>query len=98
MNEVWKKPPISLDAYQNMVGHEVGVSSWHKIDQEHQLWQEGSHPKAILDDVMMVQKLEYTHNNPVKRGLVASPEHWRYSSAHEWLLGAEPLLRCDQSQ
>src|ERR1700674_3205718 len=33
MNEVWKKPPISLDAYQMMVGHEVGVSSWHLVDQ-----------------------------------------------------------------
>ena len=31
----------------------------------------------------------------VKRGLVASPEHWRYSSAREWLPGAIPVLRCD---
>ena len=34
MNEVWKKPPVSLEAYQDMVGHEVGVSSWHLVDQE----------------------------------------------------------------
>src|SRR5258708_32634197 len=33
MNEVWKKPPVSLAAYQNMVGQEVGVSSWHLVDQ-----------------------------------------------------------------
>jgi len=33
VNEVWKKPPITLDAYQAMVGKEVGVSSWHLIDQ-----------------------------------------------------------------
>ena len=33
MNEVWKKPPISLEAYQRMVGQEVGVSSWHLVDQ-----------------------------------------------------------------
>src|SRR5437879_2108716 len=33
MNEVWKKPPISLSAYQEMLGHEVGVSSWHLVDQ-----------------------------------------------------------------
>jgi acyl dehydratase len=33
MNEVWKKPPVSLSTYQAMVGHEVGVSSWHLIDQ-----------------------------------------------------------------
>ena len=33
MNEVWKKPPLSLEAYQNMVGREIGVSSWHVVDQ-----------------------------------------------------------------
>jgi acyl dehydratase len=33
MNEVWKNPPITLEAYQKMVGHEVGVSSWHSVDQ-----------------------------------------------------------------
>ena len=33
MNEIWKKPPITLEAYQAMVGKEIGVSSWHLIDQ-----------------------------------------------------------------
>lgn len=33
MNEVWKKPPISLETYQAMVGQEIGVSSWHLVDQ-----------------------------------------------------------------
>jgi acyl dehydratase len=33
VNEVWNKPPISFDAYQAMVGKEIGVSSWHLIDQ-----------------------------------------------------------------
>ena len=33
MNEVWKKPPISLDAYHAMVVKEIGVSSWHLVDQ-----------------------------------------------------------------
>ena len=33
MNEVWKKPPVSFEAYQGMVGKEIGVSSWHLVDQ-----------------------------------------------------------------
>ncbi|MCK1741950.1 MaoC family dehydratase [Bradyrhizobium sp. 139] len=33
MNEVWKKPPTTLQAYQAMVGKEIGVSSWHLVDQ-----------------------------------------------------------------
>lgn len=67
----------------------------HKTASRHQVWQEGVHPQSISTDAMMHQKLDYLHNNPVTRGLVASPEHWRYSSAHEWLPGALPVLRCD---
>ncbi len=62
---------------------------------EYQLWQEGSHPQAICDDAMMLQKLEYLHHNPVKRGWVSAPEHWRYSSAHEWMKGGLALFQCD---
>ncbi len=53
----------------------------HKVQSRYQLWQEGSHPQAIHDREMMLQKLEYIHNNPVKRGYVDEPTHWRYSSA-----------------
>jgi putative transposase len=67
----------------------------HKRESSHQLWQEGVHPQSITSDEMMLQKLEYLHHNPVKRGLVATPEHWVYSSAHEWLKGAVPLMRVD---
>jgi REP element-mobilizing transposase RayT len=67
----------------------------HKTGSQAQVWQEGFHPQAIINDAMMEQKLDYIHSNPVRRGWVASPEHWRYSSAHEWLSGATPLLHCD---
>ncbi|MGA8271558.1 MAG: transposase [Candidatus Sulfotelmatobacter sp.] len=34
-----------------------------------------------------VEKLRYMHRNPVKRGLVESPEQWRWSSYRFYLLG-----------
>ncbi|MGL9618225.1 MaoC family dehydratase [Bradyrhizobium sp. U531] len=33
MNQIWKSAPITLQAYQGLVGKEIGVSSWHVIDQ-----------------------------------------------------------------
>ena len=33
MNQIWKSPPITREAYQALVGKEIGVSSWHLIDQ-----------------------------------------------------------------
>jgi REP element-mobilizing transposase RayT len=56
----------------------------HKTDSEYEVWEEGSKPKQIGNDEMMRQKLEYIHNNPVKRGYVDDPMHWRYSSARNY--------------
>jgi putative transposase len=56
----------------------------HKVDQTHQFWQEGSHPQMIQSEQMMWQKLEYIHNNPLRRGYVDDPVHWRYSSARDY--------------
>jgi REP element-mobilizing transposase RayT len=62
---------------------------------EFQVWQEGSHPQIVRGDSMMQQRRDYLQANPVKRGWVTAPEPWRYSSAHEWVEGAQPLLVCD---
>jgi len=56
----------------------------HKTDRPHQFWQEGSHPQRIKDEVMMSQKVEYIHQNPVQRGYVDEPEDWQYSSARDY--------------
>lgn len=56
----------------------------HKDDRCYQFWQEGVHPELISSEEMMLQKIEYIHNNPVKRGYVDKPEHWRYSSARDY--------------
>lgn len=63
----------------------------HKKDRTYQFWQEGSHPELIQGEKMMAQKLEYMHCNPVKRGYVDEPTHWRYSSARNYA-GEEGLL------
>jgi putative transposase len=53
----------------------------HKTDRKYQFWQEGVHAEMIFSEAMMREKLDYIHANPVKRGYVGLPEHWRYSSA-----------------
>ena len=49
----------------------------HKKDSHYQFWQEGSKPKQIRTDDVMWQKLEYVHFNPVNRGYIDDPVHWR---------------------
>ena len=63
----------------------------HKTDRPYQFWQEGSHPQRIENAAVMKQKLDYLHENPVRRGYVDLPEHWRYSSARDYA-GRDGLL------
>jgi len=39
----------------------------HKKDRDYQLWQEGISPKLIQGDKMMTERVNYIHNNPIKR-------------------------------
>jgi putative transposase len=86
---------LKLERREWLLNQLIYFRSAHKRQSAHQIWQEGVHPQRIATDEMMLQKLEYLHNNPVKRGFVASPEHWVYSSAHEWLEGAVTAMCVD---
>ena len=68
----------------------------HKTKSTHQVWQEGFHPQLITHRDMLVQKIEYIHYNPVKRGLVDLPEHWRYSSARNYSNEDHSIIRIDK--
>ena len=56
----------------------------HKTKAQYQLWQEGIAPKLIQSEKMMIDRINYIHNNPVKAGFVANPEDWIYSSARNY--------------
>ena len=58
----------------------------YKTTTKYQVWQEGFMPKAITSDSMYIQKSNYIHFNPVKRGLVASIEEYEFSSARDYYL------------
>jgi putative transposase len=67
----------------------------HKKNSEHQLWQEGYHPELILTDEIFTQKVNYIHFNPVRRGYVSDPSHWKYSSAEIIMNGGKGVLEID---
>jgi hypothetical protein len=48
----------------------------------------------IFSEPVMREKLDDIHRNPVKRGYVDIPEHWRYSSARNYL-GEPGLIEVD---
>ncbi len=49
-------------------------------------WQERFYDFNVWSTKKRVEKLRYIHRNPVKRGLVESPEQWHWSSYRHYLL------------
>jgi putative transposase len=58
-------------------------------DRQHRFWEADIHPEAIYTRAFWRQKLDYSHDNPRRKGLVKEAHHWRFSSAAHWLEGGE---------
>jgi putative transposase len=62
---------------------------------KHSAWEHHSNTFEIKTEDVLMQKVNYIHNNPVNEGLVERPEDYLYSSARIWKgcpLENEPLL------
>ena len=79
-----------LDKYFASAARREGKGNVHKV------WQRGSHPEAIVSQEFFLQKLNYIHENPVRKGYVRQPEHWLYSSARNYLLNDDAVIRIDK--
>lgn len=60
---------------------------------DYKVWQEGFHPIALETEDFVVQKLDYLHDNPVRKGYVEEPEHWKYSSARNYILNDHSVIQ-----
>jgi putative transposase len=59
---------------------------------DYQFWIQNNHPIQLSSPEMMQQRIAYIHNNPVEAGFVCEPQHWKWSSAHDYCGGTQGLL------
>jgi hypothetical protein len=59
-------------------------------------WQARFYDFNVWTTKKRVEKLRYMHRNPVKRGLVESPEQWRWSSSRFYQLGEPGIVRVNE--
>ena len=52
-------------------------------------WQARYYDFNVFTDGKRIEKLDYIHCNPVKRGLVESPEDWLWSSCRYYQTGEQ---------
>jgi putative transposase len=51
-------------------------------DGKYRFWMDTNAPKKIENPDFYLQKLNYIHENPVRKGTVGHPEHWIWASAN----------------
>jgi REP element-mobilizing transposase RayT len=55
-------------------------------DRKYQIWKRNALSIDIYSEEVMLQKLNYSHLNPLKAGLPTLPEQYKYSSASFYFL------------
>jgi len=61
-------------------------------------WQAGpGQDRNVYDPATAHEILRYIHENPVRRGLVARPEEWPWSSAADWAGREDVPLKADKT-
>ena len=63
----------------------------------YRFWQRGGgHDRNLRTVSDIYEKIEYVHNNPVRRELVVGPEAWPWSSCHAWETGTDEPIPIDR--
>ena len=58
-----------------------------KSPDQKQFWQRRYYDFNVSSPEKFIEKLQYIHRNPVKRGLVSHPENYRWSSFNHYATG-----------
>jgi putative transposase len=65
------------------------------LQQRRKFWMSRFDDEFIRNREMILTKLEYIHNNPVKAGLEVNQEDYKYSSARNYILHDHSILQVE---
>ena len=57
------------------------------MNKDFQFWQNGYHPIHCWKRELILQKINYIHQNPVRAGFVEYDHEWKYGSARHYVCG-----------
>ena len=80
---------------QNRILEIFVVSAKQNIFQKRKFWMSRFHDEEITNAMMFKTKLEYIHNNPVQANIVENPTDYKYSSARNYFLDDQSVLKVE---
>ena len=66
-----------------------------KKNWQYRIWQERFDDLAIYSLRIAKSKINYIHNNPVRKKMVEKPEEYLYSSARNYILNDQSIIAVD---
>ncbi|MEJ7609910.1 MAG: transposase [Ferruginibacter sp.] len=71
------------------------AGKYNSNNKDFQFWQQDNHPIELFTPGMLKQKMDYLHENPVRAGLVRSPEEYVYSSGTDYYSNRKGLVNIE---
>jgi REP element-mobilizing transposase RayT len=91
---IWPRYPVTI----SRVLHDVKTTSARKLNRrrgvEGPLWQHQFWDRFVRNAKEFSQRLDYMHQNPVRKGLVSRPEQWPWSSYNNFSLDKDKVRAC----
>ena len=84
--------PNVLSSFMQVLKTKVSIQASKqraKSAQAFHFWQERYFDHNVRNHEGFVTQLRYIHRNPVKRGLCAAPQDWKWSSFRAWSIGED---------
>ncbi len=80
---------VVLQMLKQIVSRKLGAAT------REPFWQRRYYDFNVWSSAKFGEKLDYMHNNPVRRGLVERPEGWPWSSFRHYATGAEGAVEIE---
>ena len=64
-------------------------------DRKYQIWERNPLSIELFNKEVLIQKLNYIHNNPIETGFVTDAIDWKYSSARNYGNNDQTILEID---
>jgi putative transposase len=82
---------LEEDNMQNILGR-LKTNAEGKKNQVFKLWMDRFDDVMIYTESVLWTKIQYIHNNPVRKELVEKPEDWKYSSYKSYIEDNDGLI------
>jgi putative transposase len=88
----------SLPSFMQILKRKVSTQARRQVASTAEMphfWQERYFDHNVRNHEGFVTQLRYIHRNPVKRGLCAKPQDWKWSSFGAWAVGEDGVVEVE---